>query len=272
MPQPVTDIVGTVVVDLDGVVYHGNEGLPGAGAALQAMSDDGWRLVMATNNSSTTPADVAAKVDRLTGYVPVVDHIITSSLAAASHLEGACNTALVVGEPALVAAITNIGIEVVDAWQDAEAVVVGVDFDISYRTMDRAAKAIRAGAMFIATNTDATFPMPDGLAIGSGAIVAAIATAAGSQPTVCGKPERPMRQLIKQHVVGADVWVVGDRPETDVAMAIAEGWRSILPLTGVTPATTGSSLSHAPDFVVPSIGDVPQVLADHARIGHVHER
>ena len=260
------DRIGTVVIDLDGVVYHGNESLPGAGHALETMSEAGWRLVMATNNSSKTPTDVVTKIRDLTGFTPRVEHVVTSALAAAGYLDGRCTTALIVGEAALVEAITAVGIEVVDSWQDAEAVVVGVDFDISYRAMDHAAKAIRAGASFIATNTDPTFPMPDGLSIGSGAIVAAIATAAGSQPTVCGKPESPMRDLISEHLVGAEVWVIGDRPETDIAMAEAGGWKSILPLTGVTPDNETSSLSHTPDFVVPSIAQVPDVLAEHARV------
>ncbi len=258
-------IVGSVVLDLDGVIYHGNEGLPGAGEAMQAIASSGWRVVMATNNSTKTPADVVEKILRLTGYKAVSDHVVTSAMAAASHLAGTCDTALIVGEPALASAFTDVGIDVVDAWQDAEAVVVGVDFDISYDTMDRASKAIRAGALFVATNTDANLPTPDGLAVGAGAIVAAIATASATQPTVCGKPERPMRELIKQHIIGSDVWVIGDRPETDVAMAVAEGWRSILPLTGVTTVAPGSPLTHDPDFVVRSIADAPAILAEHAR-------
>lgn len=258
-------IIGSVVLDLDGVVYHGNEGLPGAGEAMSEIATSGWRLIMATNNSSKTPAEVVEKIARLTGYTVESDHVVTSALAAASHLEGACKTALVVGERPLASAIEDAGIRVVDAWQEAEAVVVGVDFGISYDTMDRASRAIRAGAEFVATNTDANFPTPDGLAVGSGAIVAAIATAAGRQPVVCGKPERPMRELIKQHIIGSDVWVVGDRPETDVAMAHAEGWRSILTLTGITPSDARTSLSHDPDFIVQSIADLPGVLAEHAR-------
>jgi 4-nitrophenyl phosphatase len=260
-----TTIIGSVVLDLDGVVYHGNEGLPGAGEAMSAIATNGWRLIMATNNSSKTPTEVVEKIARLTGFTVESDHVVTSALAAASHLKGTCETALVVGERPLASAIEDAGIRVVDAWQEAEAVVVGVDFGISYDTMDRASRAIRAGAVFVATNTDANFPTPDGLAVGSGAIVAAIATAAGRQPVVCGKPERPMRQLIKQHIIGSDIWVVGDRPETDVAMAQAEGWRSILPLTGITPSDAYTSLSHDPDFIVQSIADLPGVLAEHAR-------
>jgi ribonucleotide monophosphatase NagD (HAD superfamily) len=74
-----------------------------------------------------------------------------------------------------------------------------------------------------------------------------------------------MRALIKQHIIGSDVWVVGDRPETDVAMAHAEGWRSILPLTGVTASNSQISLSHDPDFIVRSIAEAPDVIAEHAR-------
>lgn len=258
-----TDDVGTIVVDLDGVIYHGDQGLPGAGAALQDLADSGWRLVMATNNSSTTPAMVVAKIARLTGFSANVDHVVTSSMAAASYLAGTCDTAMVVGEPALAHAIDAVGIIVVDAWQDAASVVVGIDFTVTYDTLDRAARAIRNGATFVATNTDATFPMPDGLAVGAGAIVAAISTASGAEPVVCGKPELPMRRLIKDHVAGDRVWVIGDRPETDIAMADAEGWRSIMPLTGVTTEEAAAGAIHTPDFIVQSISEAPAVIARH---------
>ena len=258
-------VAGTVVFDLDGVVYLGNEELPGAGRALHALSDLGWRLVMATNNSSRTPSHVAKKIRSLTGYAVTPDQVLTSSLAAASYLAGRSQQALVVGESALEDAIREVGVQVIQDWRDADSVVVGVDFDISYDTMDRAARAIRGGALFVATNTDATFPQPDGLAIGSGAIVSAIATASGRQPIVCGKPELAMRSLIRQRTVGSEVWLVGDRPETDIAMALAEGWRSILPLTGVTSAPSGTALSHEPDFIVSSIAEVPALISEHAR-------
>jgi glycerol 3-phosphatase-2 len=260
-----TTIIGSVVLDLDGVIYLGNESLPGAGDAMRDLSERGWRLVMATNNSSKSPDEVVETISDLTGYLANAEHVVTSGMAAALHLAGTCETALVVGERALASAIEDVGITVVDAWQEAESVVVGVDFGISYETIDQASRAIRAGAAFVATNTDPNFPRPDGLAVGSGAIVAAIATAAGSQPVVCGKPERPMRELISRHIVGSDVWVIGDRPETDIAMALAEGWRSILPLTGVTSVDRESPLSHPPDFVVESIAAAPSIISEHAR-------
>lgn len=259
------DVPGTIVFDLDGVVYLGGEELPGAGEALGALAELGWRLVMATNNSSRTPEQVAAKISSLTAYAADAEQVVTSSLAAAFYIAGRSHTAMVVGEPALESAIRDAGVRIVEDWQDADTVVVGVDFDISYDTMDHAARAIRGGAHFVATNMDPTFPQPDGLSIGSGAIVSAIATASGQDPIVCGKPESAMRSLIRKQVVGSDVWVVGDRPETDIAMATAEGWRSILPLTGVTSSPLGPGLSHRPEFVVPTIADVPRVIAEHPR-------
>jgi len=265
MPSLQSGAVGTIVMDLDGVVYHGNVSLPGAGDALETLSNRGWRLVLATNNSSKTPSDVVEKVRALTGYAAEVNHVVTSAMAAALHLTDGREAVFVVGEKALETALKDAGIEIVDTWQDAQAVVVGVDFDISYETIDRAARAIRGGARFVATNTDATFPQPDGLSVGSGAIVAAIATASETEPTVCGKPHQPMRQLVKRHIIGTDVWVVGDKPETDIAMAESEGWRSVLPLTGVTSSDIVASLSHDPDFIVASIEDVPAVIAQHAR-------
>ena len=74
-----------------------------------------------------------------------------------------------------------------------------------------------------------------------------------------------MREMIRKHIMGPEVWVVGDRPETDIAMAESEGWRSVLPLTGVTSSDIVTPLSHESDYVVASIEDVPAVIAQHAR-------
>jgi 4-nitrophenyl phosphatase len=114
-----------------------------------------------------------------------------------------------------------------------------------------AMNAIRNGARFIATNDDATFPTENGLMPGAGAIVAAIAAASGVSPIVAGKPNEAMRSLIRSRGVGR-AWVVGDRPDTDVAMASAEpDWSSVLVLTGVTDETSADS-NHA-DHVVPDL-------------------
>ena len=142
---------------------------------------------------------------------------------------------------------------------DARQVVTGIDFDLSYETLRSAATAIRDGARWIATNDDPTFPAETGLWPGAGAIVAALAVAAGTEPEVAGKPHPPMVSLVTARI-GADAVVVGDRPETDLALARAGGWKSVLVLTGVTddPATVPAEL--APDHVIESIVDLADLL------------
>jgi 4-nitrophenyl phosphatase len=115
--------------------------------------------------------------------------------------------------------------------------------------LTRAADAVRFGARFIATNTDPTFPVADGLLPGGGAIVAAVRATTGVEPEVAGKPNAPMRALLRAKGI-RDAWVIGDRVDTDIALARAEpDWTSILVLTGVTgPEGTGDA-----DFVVPDL-------------------
>jgi ribonucleotide monophosphatase NagD (HAD superfamily) len=115
----------------------------------------------------------------------------------------------------------------------APAVVVGLHRGFDFDELDRASAAVRAGARFVATNLDATYPVPGGVIPGSGAIAAAVATAAGRAPEVAGKPARPMVELIRTRY-GATGVVVGDRPSTDGAFAAALDWPFALVLSGVT--------------------------------------
>ncbi|NIQ56034.1 MAG: HAD hydrolase-like protein, partial [Gemmatimonadetes bacterium] len=100
-----------------------------------------------------------------------------------------------------------------------------------------AARAVRAGARFVATNHDATYPTPDGLLPGAGSIVAAVEVASEREAEVAGKPHPPMRRLVRERCGGEEIWVVGDRIDTDLAMAFEEGWGTALVLTGVSDGT-----------------------------------
>lgn len=245
----------TVVCDLDGVVYLGNEAVPGAGEALVHMEAAGHRILFCTNNSSRTRQQSADKITRVTGYTADIDQIASSSMAAGRLLEG--GRVLVVGGAGVVEAVELAGGEVVREGP-ADAVVVGIDFDFHYDTLDAASKAVREGARFIATNRDETFPTPDGLKPGAGALVAAIAAASGIEPEVAGKPEPTMRGLIGEMTGDGTVVMVGDRPGTDLAMAVAEGWMSILVESGVTPP--GTQVEPTPDHVIPDITGLPGLL------------
>jgi 4-nitrophenyl phosphatase len=188
----------------------------------------------------------AEKITSLTGVAVTADQVLSSSLAAVSLLGSNDGPVLVVGEEGVADAVRRAGLQETTEPREARSVLVGLTRDLSYDLLGRAMTAIRAGARFVATNDDATFPTEEGLMPGAGAIVAAIAAATDQSPLVAGKPNRAMRELIRSRGVGA-AWVIGDRVDTDIALASDEpDWRSILVLTGVTDA-----------------GEVPGARADH---------
>jgi HAD superfamily hydrolase (TIGR01450 family) len=185
-------------------------------------------------------------------------------MAAAAFAASTARSAIVVGSDALRSEVEAAGVRVVDDRSaPPDAVIVGLDTDLTYRDIDRAAKAIRAGAAFIATNVDPTYPTPHGLAPGAGAIVAAVAIASGSTPISCGKPSEVFSALIMDKLPpggGRPVWVVGDRPDTDIALAKAHGWSSILVLSGVTAADDEVPPEYTPDAIAASIAEVPAII------------
>lgn len=223
-----------VIVDLDGVVYRGNQAVAGSPEALERLDSAGAHVVFATNNSTRTIAQVAEKLARVAGYEAGHDQIVTSARAAVGLIPDDAATCMVVGGDGIKEAVTGHGLSIEDGSTHVDCVVVGLDRDFDYGLLDRAARAVREGALFVATNRDPTFPTPDGLRPGAGAMVAAIEAASGVAPVVAGKPWPPIRALIRGLGVGA-AWVVGDRLDTDIALAAAEpDWTSVLVLTGVT--------------------------------------
>lgn len=251
---------GTVVFDLDGVVYRGDAGIEGAGAAMLTLQQAGWKLLFATNNASQPQHAVAEKITSRTGFAVDPADVVTSAMAAARFMQGRYATTYVVGAEGLKWEMNRAGIAVVDGPQ-VESVVVGVHFGLTYSEIDIASEAIRNGAAFIATNTDATYPTSGGrLAPGAGAVVAAVATASGVDPIICGKPHPAMGNMVQDLAEGDVIWMVGDRLESDIELAKNHAWLSILPLTGVTTTLDGAPADLIPDYVVDSIADVPEIV------------
>jgi 4-nitrophenyl phosphatase len=255
----------TFVFDLDGVVYLDSTAVPGAGEALSALRNAGHQILFATNNSVRSVETVVGNIARRTGFVPDSGSVITSGLAAANLLRDTGEKCLVLGSDELSATLSGAGIELTTDPADAGAVVVGLDLGLSYERLTRAVVAIGGGARFIATNDDATYPMPNARYPGAGSIVAAVERATGKTPIVCGKPNRPMRDLIEQKIEHAEVWMVGDRPETDLALAADAGWGKILVLSGVTDHHDPLPSNLKPDHTIATIADLPSlVLPEHA--------
>ena len=252
----------TVACDLDGVVYVGDEGVPGAGDALDALRASGRTIVFVTNNSTQTPQTVANSVYHLTGFAVDPGDVVTSATVTAMALRGHARRVMIVGHDNLAATFDAHGFEVTGDRHMTEAVVVGLDFGLTYGTLAEAALAIGAGALFYATNTDASLPTAEGPIPGGGAIVAALATATGKQPVVCGKPHEPTAKALRSLVGEGRVLVVGDRPETDIALGKSQGWPTALVLSGVTSSATGLADELRPDLVLGSLAELPGALGN----------
>ncbi len=221
---------GTWVIDLDGVVWLADQPIPGSADAVARLRRAGHAVVFATNNASPTVAELRQRLAKA-GIKAGPDEIVTSAQAAASMLEPG-TTAVVCGDGGVLEALAARGVSVV-AQGPADAVVVGWTRRFDFDLLATAATAVRQGARFIGTNEDPTHPTPDRLLPGSGAILAAVATAAQATPEVAGKPHDPMVALLRARAPDA-VLMVGDRPSTDGALARRLGLPFALVRTGVT--------------------------------------
>ena len=249
---------GNLICDLDGVVYRGKDPVAGSATALASLEAAGWRIIFCTNNSARSPEEVADRIRSITGYEGRAEQVITSAAAAADLLVETRPLTFVLGGDGVRAALEREGIPVTLVGSEAGAVVVGLATGLTYDWLREASSAVMRGARLIATNDDPTFPAEDGLWPGAGSIVAAVERATGVVAEVAGKPFPPMRRLIHKHLGPGPVWVVGDRPDTDLALASAEpGWRSALVLTGVS---AGQGLDPAPDLVASDLAEVARIL------------
>jgi HAD superfamily hydrolase (TIGR01450 family) len=239
------------VLDLDGVVWLGDEPIAGAADAVARLRAAGETVLFATNNSSVVIAEQEAKLARF--GIPAEGGVITSAMAGAA-LVSPGQRVLVCGGPGVVEALERRGAVPVRDETDVDALMVGFHRDFDYERLRLAAEAVRRGARFIATNDDATYPTPEGPIPGGGAIAAAIAYAVGRPPEVAGKPHRPMADLARALAgEGArDGIMVGDRPDTDGAFAVTLGYRFGLVLTGVT-APDDLPVEPTPDVVAPDL-------------------
>ena len=221
------------ILDLDGVVWLSDDVIPGVPEAVARLRERGERILFLTNNSSRRVADLLEKFEAM-GIPVEADEIVTSAQSAAAMLEPG-TTALVCAGEGVREALAARGVEGVDEGP-ADAVVVGFHKEFDYARLNAAFQAIRGGARLIGTNDDTTYPTPDGPIPGGGALLAAVAAAAGVEPEVAGKPYQPMADAVRARIGddADDGILVGDRPDTDGLMAKLLGFRFALVFTGVT--------------------------------------
>ncbi len=252
--------IKAVISDMDGVLWRGTQALPGLKALFAHLFTQKIDFILATNNSRKTPSDYVHKLAGMgvTGIEP--RHIVTSGTATVSYLQAHYRpgTSLyVVGGDGLKQLLVRAGFELVE--EDAEVVVCGIDFDLTYDKARRATLLISGGAAFIGTNPDSSFPSPEGLVPGAGSILALIEAASGQSPTIIGKPERGMfdAALRQLGTCPSETLMIGDRISTDIAGAQALGIKTALVLTGVETAESLKASAVQPDWV---FAGLPELL------------
>jgi glycerol 3-phosphatase-2 len=227
-----------VIFDLDGVIYLSDKPVAGAVDAVRRLHDTGRSIAYATNNASRRAAEVADLLRGL-GVPAEPDEVLTSAAAAAHRLAERLEPGarvLVVGAEALRQEILEVGLTPVISADDGPAAVVqGYGREVGWVILAEAALAVRAGAIWVATNTDRTLPSPRGPLPGNGSLVAVLRTALDREPDeVIGKPEAVLfEEAVKRDAANRPV-VVGDRLDTDIEGAVRAGLDSLLVLTGVS--------------------------------------
>lgn len=256
--------IKALILDMDGVLWRDAEPIGDLPAIFRQIQAAGLKVLMATNNASRSPAQ---HLERLHGFgVTGLDpwQVVNSAEAVAALLKQRYpqgGDVYIVGEPPLIEILAAAGFyQVKDTSQTSSvlAVVGSIDRRITYDKLKEATRLIYAGALFVGTNPDRTFPTPQGLVPGSGAILAALTAATYQEPLFAGKPSPLMYQLALERLgVGPhETLVVGDRAETDIAGAQALGCRTALVLSGVTDAIQAAQWQPAPDIIAADLAEV----------------
>jgi NagD protein len=242
------------LTDMDGVLVHDNQALPGAVELIQQWRDAGTPFLVLTNNSIFTPRDLAARL-RASGLDVPEESLWTSALATAdfcrSQMPG--GSAFVIGEAGITTALHEAGFVMTET--NPDYVVVGETRNYSFEAITKAIRLINEGARFIATNPDATGPSADGPMPATGAISALITKATGKDPYVVGKPN-PMMFRSAMNKIGAhseNTAMIGDRMDTDIIAGIEAGLHTVLVLTGISDRAEIEKYPFRPDEVLDGV-------------------
>jgi NagD protein len=249
------------LMDMDGVLVHENNAIPGADRFLARLRELGTPFLVLTNNSIYTRRDLSARL-RAGGLDVPEEAIWTSALATARFLEDQRpgGSAFVIGEAGLTTALHSAGYTLTE--REPDYVVLGETRTYSFERITQAIRLIADGARFIATNPDPTGPTPDGPLPATGSVAALISRATGVDPYFIGKPNplmmRSALNAIDAHSETAAM--VGDRMDTDVVSGLEAGMHTVLVLTGSTSREEAERFPYRPSRIVDSIADLVDEL------------
>ena len=260
-PAPGKRRVRAWLSDMDGVLVHEEDPIPGAADFVAKLTGTGRPFLLLTNNSIFTPRDLKARLHRSGIDVPE-DAIWTSALATAQFLDDQRpeGTAYVIGEAGLTTALHEIGYVMTD--RDPEYVVLGETRTYSFEAITTAIRLIEKGARFIATNPDVSGPSQQGAIPATGSVAALITKATGVDPYFVGKPN-PLMMRSALNAIGAhsgNTTMLGDRMDTDIVAGMEAGLETILVLSGVTSRDEADRFPYQASRIVESVADLVEAL------------
>lgn len=268
--------IRALIIDMDGVLWHGEQAVPGLEDFFSILRKLDLPFILATNNASLTVNQYVDKFVRM-GVTVTADEILTSGTATALHLATSHNPdttrIFVIGgqgttEPLQDQGFTLTGLYNISDPTDndpdlaADIVVCGLDRQLTWDKLATASINISAGALFIGTNGDTTLPTERGSAPGNGATLAALEAATGVKPTTIGKPG-PILYQQALALLGIDpnaTIAIGDRLDTDILGAVRTGIRSLMVLTGVSSKDDIAGLDYQPTWIMQDLRAVTKAL------------
>ena len=248
------------ICDMDGVIYHGNQILPGVAEFIDWLHRENKEYLFLTNNSGYTPRELQQKLARMGLDVPE-EHFYTSALATAAFLKKQAPGCSVyaIGEAGLLNALYDAGITMNDV--NPDYVVIGEGKGYTLDTLTKATNLVLKGAKLIGANSDLTGPIENGIMPACRALVAPIELATGKQAYFCGKPN-PLMMRTGLDILGchsAEAVMVGDRMDTDVIVGMESGMSTVLVLSRVYPRETNDTFAYRPSIVLDGVGNIVDI-------------
>ena len=245
------------IIDMDGVIYHGNMLLPGVPEFVEWLKSENKAFLFLTNSSERAPRELQQKLARL-GLTVDESHFYTSALATAAFLKSQCpgGSAFVIGEPGLVGALYDAGFTMNEV--NPDYVVLGDTHSYNFDRIERAVMLVRGGAKLIGTNPDLTGPIEGGIVPATKALMAPIELASGRTAYYLGKPN-PLMIAHGLRLLGVDeedAAIIGDRMDTDIVAGMESGIDTVLVLSGVTTEHEMRKFPYRPMYVLSGVGEI----------------
>jgi NagD protein len=245
------------IIDMDGVIYHGNRLLPGVLEFLSWLEKSGKKYLFLTNSSERTPKELHEKLNRL-GIDVGEEHFYTSALATAGFLASQTpnGSAFIIGEAGLIHALYSVGYTINNV--NPDYVIVGDTHSYNFEMIEKGLNLVLKGARLIGTNSDVSGPVENGITPSTAALVAPIEIASGKKAYFVGKPN-PLMMRIARRILGLkteEVIVIGDRMDTDIRCGLESEIDTLLVLSGITQRVDIDKFPYRPQYILNGVIDL----------------